>query len=100
MLANIFLWVLIGTVGGLVVFFAYPTKKEYLSGLILAGIAGAFFGGVFYSILKIGSLAAAIDPGSLGIAAIFTVIVLKAIFKMAKPEEDFLAARSRNGRLP
>lgn len=93
MFINILLWVAIGIVGGLIAYYIYPTKKEVLPGMVMAGIVGAFTGGVFYSIIRIGTLAAAIDPLASLMAVISAILILNLVHKSLPVDEDFLTQK-------
>lgn len=93
MFINILLWFVIGVLGGLIAYLIMPTKREVLPGMIVAGIVGAFTGGIFYSILRIGTLAVAIDPIASLMALVSAVLILNLVRRTVPVEEEFLSAK-------
>lgn len=79
MLANLFLWTILGILAGAIIWVLFPTDDNKLAGTIAAGLAGAFFGGSIYSIFSIGSVAIKVDPGASFIAIISSIVIVYAI---------------------
>jgi uncharacterized membrane protein YeaQ/YmgE (transglycosylase-associated protein family) len=84
-MGNIIIWLVIGFGAGLFVNLFFENYKKYFTGTILAGIVGAFVGGVVYSALRIGTVAKNIDIASFltaflgaGVLLLFINILLKS----------------------
>lgn len=88
MIINLILWILVGTFAGFLVFLIFPTRREFLIGIIMAGIAGAFFGGTFYSLIRIGALSVAIDPIATFMATFGAIMILRLIRRIVPIEES------------
>lgn len=79
MLGNVLTWILIGVFAGLGVYLLFPGERKKLTQTTFAGISGAFFGGVVFSAIKIGRIAAMLDPFSIVAAMIGSLVLLGII---------------------
>lgn len=82
MFENLFLWITVGGLSGLLIYLIFPTKKEYFVGTVFAGIAGAFFGGTVYSLLRIGTYSVAIDPVAFLMSIVGALAILRLVVKL------------------
>lgn len=63
MFENIFLWLVLGVIAGILIDYIFPKEETTrLGGTISAALVGAFFGGSIYSVFSIGSVAIKLDP--------------------------------------
>lgn len=83
MIKNLILWLIIGAVSGFLVYLIFPTKREYLISIVVSGIAGAFFGGTVYSLLRIGTYSVAIDPVAFFMSVIGALAILRLVRRVA-----------------
>lgn len=87
MFTSIVVWTVLGIIAGFLVYLFFPGKRRYFAGTISAGIVGAFVGGVVYSALKIGSIAAYIDPVA-SLAAVFGAGALIFLIQLLVKSEE------------
>lgn len=86
MLINVLTWIGLGIVAGFLVYVIVPGQRKFLAGTISAGIVGAFVGGIIYSALKIGSIAATLDPWAAGLAVLGAAVMIYLIYTLVQGE--------------
>jgi len=84
MLYSIVTWIITGLIAGLFVSFIFPRTRKYATGTIGAGIIGAFVGGVLYSGLKIGRISTQLDPTSVVIAFLGSLVLVVLVLILIK----------------
>jgi uncharacterized membrane protein YeaQ/YmgE (transglycosylase-associated protein family) len=88
MFVNILIWTALGVSAGLAVYFLFPTQRKYLTGTVMAGVVGAFVGGIVYSAFEIGSIAVSLDLAA-SIGALFGAAgLIYLIHLLVKSEES------------